>query len=52
MQDAQHDAFGIAQRNFAGAGRKLLGKFLGDIQVMGIGQRAPLASRISWQTPS
>ncbi len=32
MQDAQHDAFGIAQRNFAGAGRKLLGKFLGDIQ--------------------
>ena len=32
VQHCQHHAFGIAQRNFAGSRRQLLGKFLGHVQ--------------------
>ncbi len=32
VQHGQHHAFGVAQRNFAAAGRELLGKFFGDVE--------------------
>ena len=32
VQHGEHHAFGVAQRNFAAAGRELLGKFFGDIE--------------------
>ena len=32
VQHGQHDALGVAQRDFAAAGRQLLGKFFGDIE--------------------
>ena len=32
VQHREHHAFGIAQRNFAAAGRQLLGKFFGHIE--------------------
>ena len=52
VQHSQHDTFGVTQRNFAAAGLELLANSSVTSEVIGIGQRRPLARRMLWQTLS